>query len=205
MKVAQLIKSGLKTAGFMLALSWVLITCVSALHLATADRVAQNDNLFLQRAVLQVADVAVPDEPAAVNELFHKIVTANRESAPDRFDVHDPADGSLRARVFKREARGLWGAIHAVVGLDPKTQKFMQIRFLEHNETPGLGARIEEPWFQQQMQGKTGPFVLKPEGTHSDQPTEIDAITGATITTVAVRDMLNDVARTSANKTEVVQ
>lgn len=205
MKAIQRLKAGLKTAGFMFALSWVLITCVAALHLATADRVARNADLFLQRAVLQVADVTVPNEAAEVNELFHQIVTTNHDTAPDRFDVHDPADGSLRALVFKREARGLWGAIDAVVGLDPKTGTFLQVRFLQHNETPGLGARIEEPWFQQQVQGKTGPFLLKPEGTHSDHPTEIDAITGATITSIAVRDLLNDVVRASANKMEAVK
>ena len=87
-----------------------------------------------------------------------------------------------------------------MVAVDPDAGVFGQLRILEHNETPGLGARIEEAWFQRQMAGKTGPFVLKPEGTRSEAPTEIDAITGATLSSAAVRDILNAVVR-DANET----
>jgi len=47
-----------------------------------------------------------------------------------------------------------------------------------------------------------GPFVLQPEGSHSTAPTEIDAITGATITSAAVRDMLNAVSRDARQSKE---
>jgi len=182
----------------MFTLSLVLITCVSALHLATAERVERNADLFLQRAVLEVAGVPVPDGPADVAELFRNTVSTNAVGGPACFYVRTLGTGSLQAIVFRRQARGLWGVIDAVVGLDPENRTFLKIRFLNHNETPGLGARIEEPWFQEQTAGKSGPFVLKAEGTRSAEPTEIDAITGATITSSAVRDLLNGVGRDAA-------
>ncbi|NLG24948.1 MAG: FMN-binding protein [Clostridiales bacterium] len=50
------------------------------------------------------------------------------------------------------------------------------------NETPGLGARAQEPEFGAQFVGKTYPVALG-EG--------IDAISGATITSTAVVDAVN--------------
>jgi len=195
MRLNSRLRKSLRAAGFMFVLSLVLITCVSALHLATAKRVARNADLFLQRAILAVAGMPVPDAPADVAELFRSTVSANPDGGADCFQVRAPGTGALRAVVFRRQARGLWGAIHAVVGVDPAERTFLEIRVLEHNETPGLGARIEEPWFLRQTAGKSGPFVLKPEGTRSAAPTEIDAITGATITSGAIRDLLNGVRR----------
>ncbi len=198
------VTESLRTAGFMGVLSFVLITAVSALHLTTAERVGRNANLFLQRAVLDAAGVQTPSGPADAAALFQSLVTAEPAGNPVRFVVRQTAGGDRLAMVYRRSGRGLWGTISAVIATDPATGAFGQIRFLEHNETPGLGARIEEPWFQQQIEGKTGPFVLKPEGTRSAAPTEIDAITGATISSSAVRDMLNAVVREVADEKEAV-
>jgi Na+-transporting NADH:ubiquinone oxidoreductase subunit C len=187
-----------RTVGFMGLLTLVLITSVSALHLATAERVQRNAELYLRRAVLEAAGLEPPETPAEVHTLFQRTATALStapDGAPDRFLVRTPDRGDGGALVFKRSGRGLWGVIGAVIAYRPADGTFGQMRLLEHNETPGLGARIEEPWFQRQIEGKTGPFVLRPEGSRSTAPTEIDAITGATITSSAVRDMLNAVVR----------
>ncbi|NLF86036.1 MAG: FMN-binding protein [Lentisphaerae bacterium] len=189
--------------GFMGLLSLVSISGVAALHLATAERVARNADLFLQRAVLEAAGVAVPDAPAAAAELFRREVAVEDGSiASGRFVVRAPDAAARRTVVYRRRGRGLWGVIDAVVAVDPDAGVFGQLRILGHNETPGLGARIEEAWFQRQIAGKTGPFALKPEGTRSEAPTEIDAITGATLSSAAVRDILNAVVRDTAEAKE---
>jgi Na+-translocating ferredoxin:NAD+ oxidoreductase RnfG subunit len=72
---------------------------------------------------------------------------------------------------------------------------------VRHNETPGLGARIDEAWFLRQLAGRRPPLSLAPEGTRSPEPGRIDAITGATITSAAVRDILN---RTAASAPDTV-
>ena len=194
-----------RTVGFMGLLTLILISSVAALHLATAERVQRNAELYLRRAVLEAAGLAPPEAPAEVHALFQQTVTAVStapDGAPDRFLVRAPDGGDHGVLVFKRSGRGLWGLIDAVVAYRPATGVFGQLRLLAHNETPGLGARIEEPWFQRQTEGKTGPFVLQPEGSHSTAPTEIDAITGATITSAAVRDMLNAVSRDARQSKE---
>jgi Na+-transporting NADH:ubiquinone oxidoreductase subunit C len=199
------LKEGLRTTGFMFGLTLVVVTCVSALQLATAERVERNAALFLQRAVMEVAGVPVPRDPAAVGAWFRQAVDAEPAAAPTRFRVRDGETGAVRAMVYTRQGRGLWGLITAVVGVDPAKRTFLQIRFLDQNETPGLGARITEAWFMGQIEGKSGPFVLKPEGTRSSAPTEMDGITGATITAAAVRDMLNGVLREAETEKEAVK
>jgi Na+-transporting NADH:ubiquinone oxidoreductase subunit C len=189
------LKEGLRAVGFMFALTLVLITSVSALYLATAERVRRNADLFLQRAVMEVAGVPVPEQAAEVAAWFLQEVEAEPAGAPTRFRVRDAASGATRAWAFTCRGRGLWGTITAVVGLSPDRSTFREFRILDQNETPGLGARIAEAWFMRQTAGKSGPFMLVPEGRRSVSPTEIDGITGATVSSVAVRDMLNGILR----------
>jgi Na+-transporting NADH:ubiquinone oxidoreductase subunit C len=103
--------------------------------------------------------------------------------------------------AFVRSGPGLWGEIEAVVCFDTQTDSLVGVTFTKQNETPGLGGRIEENWFQQQFFGKKGNLALRPEGTRSASPEEIDAITGATITSKAVRDIVNASSKEAAAMT----
>ena len=78
-----------------------------------------------------------------------------------------------------------------MVGLDPSLKQVLGVTFVQHNETPGLGARISETWFKHQFRNAQGPFGLVPE-TARAKSGEMNAITGATITSTAVCDMLNE-------------
>ena len=82
--------------------------------------------------------------------------------------------------------------------VDKTGSRIIGIAFYKHSETPGLGARITEPWFRDQfkglrsfpIQGDRKIFYLKPEGT-GQGPSELTAITGATGTSRAVEAFLN--------------
>jgi Na+-transporting NADH:ubiquinone oxidoreductase subunit C len=93
--------------------------------------------------------------------------------------------------VFIRTGPGLWGDITATVGLDQDLERLTGVDFLKQVETPGLGARISEDWFREQFRGKRGPFTTVAEGQPT-QENEFDAITGATLTTNFVKDILNE-------------
>ena len=61
-----------------------------------------------------------------------------------------------------------------------------------NSETPGLGAKATESWFQTQYIGKTTPLsVVKTSETGGN---EIQAITSATITSRGITDAVNTVA-----------
>jgi Na+-transporting NADH:ubiquinone oxidoreductase subunit C len=85
-----------------------------------------------------------------------------------------------------------------MVGIDPQATKILGLAFYGHSETPGLGGRITERWFTDQFTGlplrpierDQNIFYLKPEGT-AEASNELDAITGATITSSSVEAFLN--------------
>ncbi len=172
---------------FMAIITIFCIVVTSALYLFTADRVESNELFFLRRSVLDAAAISHDGSLSAVEETYTSLVTQEE----NRYIIKDES-GETTAVVEKTGA-GLWGPITIMVGFTgPSTLSGVAI--LSQNETPGLGARIEEPWFTSQFAGKSGPFRLVEEGT-SDSDDEIDSITGATRTSVAFRDILNSVVK----------
>jgi Na+-transporting NADH:ubiquinone oxidoreductase subunit C len=102
--------------------------------------------------------------------------------------------------AVRLDGKGLWGPIwgYAVISADGQTLK--GVSFDHKSETPGLGAKIAEEEFRKAFKGKKlydrdGNFVsvrvLKP-GTNGDVAEEnrVDAISGATITSRGVNEML---------------
>lgn len=74
--------------------------------------------------------------------------------------------------------RGYSGPIEMMVGIDPQG-KVKGLKILNQRETPGLGANIVKPGFLNQFIGKSQKDPLEPKS-------DIDAITGATISSRAV-------------------
>jgi hypothetical protein len=65
------------------------------------------------------------------------------------------------------------------------------IDFIELNETPGMGMRAAEPAFKDQFSGRmVSGFTLNKSGG-SNAPDQIDAISGATVTSSAVTNAVN--------------
>lgn len=95
---------------------------------------------------------------------------------------------------------GLWGAIWGYVSIDANGSTVYGAYFSHASETPGLGAEIEKPKFQEQFQGKElykqGVFkpveVMKAGQKPTDGADYVDAISGGTITSKGVQSMLHD-------------
>ena len=91
---------------------------------------------------------------------------------------------------------GLWGPIWGYVALEDDFKTIYGAKFDHKTETPGLGAEINQPGFQDKCVGRelnvtseTMFSVLKggaPTNEHS-----VDGITGGTITSEGVDEMLN--------------
>lgn len=91
---------------------------------------------------------------------------------------------------------GLWGPIWGYVALEDDFKTIYGAKFDHKTETPGLGAEINQPGFQDKFVGQelnvsseTMFSVLKggaPTDVHS-----VDGITGGTITSKGVDEMLN--------------
>jgi Na+-transporting NADH:ubiquinone oxidoreductase subunit C len=100
--------------------------------------------------------------------------------------------------IIPLRGRGLWGPIWGYISLREDASTVYGATFDHKSETPGLGAEINTNAFQGQFQGKqildgSGQFVSVAvrKGTASGNH-EVDGISGGTITSDGVGDMLKD-------------
>jgi electron transport complex protein RnfG len=87
---------------------------------------------------------------------------------------------------------GYGGDIKIAIGISSKTDTVTGFTVLSNSETAGLGSRCTDDEFKSQFKGKSVlqniKYVKNSSATGDD---EIDAISGATITTSAVTDAVN--------------
>jgi Na+-transporting NADH:ubiquinone oxidoreductase subunit C len=184
---------------FTIAVTIVFIAPITFAYLLTKPIVALNEEVYLKRAVLAAAGLEAPPEAAGAKELFDARVEALPATgavagtpAPEPVYRVKDTSGATAGWVVTRTGPGLWGDIVMVVGFAADRTRLTGIAFLKQSETPGLGARVAEPWFRQQFKGKHGPFTTVGEGEPSAED-QFDAITGATITSNAVKAIVNAV------------
>lgn len=96
--------------------------------------------------------------------------------------------------VIPLQGAGLWGDIWGNIALDSNFNTVVGVNFGHASETPGLGAEIATKAFQEPFAGKhiydaDGNFVSVPVRKNAVD-NEVDAISGGTITSTAVSDML---------------
>lgn len=103
------------------------------------------------------------------------------------------SDGGLVGYNYTVTPKGYGGLIEIVAGIS-KEGKLMAIKIIKHSETPGLGAKADDEAFLSQFREKT---VRRLTVTKSDAANEgeIQAISGATITSNAVARGVNAALR----------
>ncbi len=102
--------------------------------------------------------------------------------------------------VVPLRGAGLWGPIWGYLGLESDLETIAGANFDHASETPGLGAEIADSQFEEQFRGKRifdedGDFrpVTVIKGTAPpDDPHRVDGISGGTITSNGVTNMLRD-------------
>ena len=110
--------------------------------------------------------------PAADGEDSLEVYPAKKEGAVQQYAVRSYSN------------KGYGGKVWLMVGINPEGT-IHDIAVLEHKETPGLGTKMAEPEFIGQFQGKDPEqfdLSVKKDGG------EVDALTGATITSRAFSD-----------------
>jgi electron transport complex protein RnfG len=92
--------------------------------------------------------------------------------------------GQVTGYVVQSFGKGYSSFINTFIAVDTNFT-VQKIKILSHQETPGLGDGIEEPWFQAQFKGKTLDHLKVIKGETKD---DIQALSGATISSRAVTE-----------------
>jgi electron transport complex protein RnfG len=130
---------------------------------------------------------------------------SSNDPIADRFKIKDgeternifvgKSDGKPERVAFETSGKGFKGDIAMMVGVNVTDDKIVGIGITTHSETPGIGARAQtDPRFSGQFKGMplTGDFKIKKEGG------QVDAVSGATITSRGVAGAISDAAKTYA-------
>ena len=171
----------------------VLLALVSQV---LGPRQQANIQLDQQKQILGALkqDISNCDDPAA---LYFSLVK-------DTFDIdgHPVYVAEIEGEtkfVLKLKGAGLWGGIGGYLALDDDKNTIYGINFNHESETPGLGALIVEEPFRNQFIGKhirnaegdiVSVVVLKKGNQAENGEEQVDAVSGATITSTGVSDML---------------
>ena len=102
--------------------------------------------------------------------------------------------------VFSVKGMGLWGGINGFIAVDADKSTVFGAYFNHESETAGLGAEIKDnrKW-QEQFRGKElftkgnrDAIALSVQKKVTDWKTQVDAVTGATLTSNGVAAMMTD-------------
>ncbi len=109
-----------------------------------------------------------------------------------RYSVFEAkTEGQLAGWVVKTAGQGYADKIEMLIGLDPMIEKITGIFVLDQKETPGLGNKIVTDEWRSQFLAKATAQPLATVKGKASAGNEIDAITGATISSKAVTDIVN--------------
>ncbi len=192
MKSGTKIRQRVFTVLFMLVVTLVFISVTTVLYTLTKDTIKLNESLLARKAVLYSGGVPLPENPKEIANIYAKRVREIRDNQGKvlYYEVHESESQKVQSYVLIADGPGLWGTITAAVGYDSTLQRLTGFEVIAQNETPGLGGRISEAWFKNQLRGKKPPLSLVPEGAAAAD-NQFQAITGATYSSNGVKDILN--------------
>lgn len=169
---------------FIVVLGVVSVAMLIAAQNYAAPAVRRFQLIRLRTNILAAA--GIPAAPAEVNQVFEARVRELKGNDTTFFR----ADSLI---VFEFKGRGVWGPIEGIITLDSGLTRIKGVRVLVQEETPGLGDRIKSPDYLKTYQGKTALEPLSLAIRHAAvDPNEVDAISGATLSSQAMVTIVND-------------
>ncbi|MFO1051660.1 MAG: FMN-binding protein [Planctomycetota bacterium] len=184
---AQRLAGTLGVAGLLSGLMLVLA------YELTLPRIERNHAEALERAVLLV----VPQAKAMQKLVWRDgaLTVADGKESKDTPAIYAAygEDGGFVGYAIPGAGQGFQDVIELLFGYDPRARNIVGFRVLQSRETPGLGDKIyKDADFQRNFEAlAVEPRIVAVKKGARAHPGEIDAITGATISSKAVVKILN--------------
>ena len=181
-KLVEIIKSNkndiIKPVAVLLAICIIIPLALSLTNRITKDKIAELDekNSRETMASLIKADSFTEEEfKDGENDFTYNLALK---------------DGEIVGYIFKTAEKGYGGDVSVMTAVNVDgTVKSVAILDVS-NETPGLGQNAAKESFYSQYEGKTSGISLLKNGADSAK-NEVNAVTGATITSTAVNKAVN--------------
>ncbi len=173
---------------------------IVTVFIGTADRIAANQARFLAKAIAEVLPAAHTTVPVTVDDAGRLVQTDETLALPV-FLGYDES-GALIGAVITAQGMGYQDIIRVLFSYSFELDAIVGFKVLDSKETPGLGDKVEiEPHFLANFEALdasldadgtalANAIVTVKEGEKTE-PWQLDGITGATITSVAIGDILN--------------
>ncbi len=143
---------------------------------------------------------------AAVDAFALSLKKELKKGDAQRFPLYVAEKEGKTFYVIPLYGAGLWDAIWGYVALDGDKNTIVGANFDHKGETPGLGAEITTDWFQAQFAGKSllkdanadfstsnfASVIVVKGGAKAGDVHGVDGISGGTITSDGVSDMLEE-------------
>lgn len=174
-----------------------------AVFLWTKPIIEHNREEALKRAIFQVLTNAETSVTFQLDGDSSFSRLAGKPTGASVVHAGYAADGSLAGLAIEASGTGYQDVIKVIYGYSPERQAIVGFRVLESRETPGLGDKIDlDPQFLENFKALdvslaadgaaiAHPIVSVKRGEKTE-PWQIDAITGATVSSVAVTKMLRE-------------
>lgn len=165
-------KDILKPALILFVICLVVTALLAGTNLLTKDKIAEQSALEAE----QSRKVVLSDADSFEEADGYYIGKANNETV---------------GYVFQTEAKGYGGAVKVMTGISADGQ-ITGVVILEHSETPGLGANAEKASFTDQFKQAAPENGITLVKNKAPSDGEIEAMTGASITSRAVTNAVNE-------------
>ncbi len=162
-----------------------------------SNRLAE-ERLYVLRAVHLEGDyLAAKDRNAYIDERYTRFITDTAVTGELLPIYLCRQPNATPQYVIPLHGQGLWGPIWGYLAIDSDRNTICGAVFDHKGETPGLGAEISTAEFGQRFEGKTlfksGRFIsitLSKKGSATALPGSVDAISGGTLTSRGVENMI---------------
>ncbi len=158
----------------------------------TLPRIQANQRAALERAVFEVLPGTTRLERYSWDGSKLGAEATGQGSLQESIFAGFNADGALVGFAVPGAGAGFADTIKLIYGLDPSAERVLGMKVLESRETPGLGDKIyKDAKFVAEFLDLTLEPVIELIKGHGEKTNQVDAITGATISSRAVVKILN--------------
>ncbi|MCR5557785.1 MAG: FMN-binding protein [Butyrivibrio sp.] len=184
-------KSMIKNALILFAITLIAGVLLGLVYQVTKDPIAYQEKLAQDKANQSVFSTASTFEDVGVDDSFIEQVLADYpgvsiESVKKALD----SAGNVLGYVIQVKSKGYGDYIQYTVGIT-NDDVINGISIIKIAETPGLGMNAEKVIAPQLVDKAAAIFQVVKSGQLFDESTEIEAISGATITSKAVTSGVN--------------